>query len=72
MEIRKRQLAQTKVHVITIIPCSANLVNILYGSVVPLLVRSSTRTPMYASPRSIAKACSPLEDKDALIPARIP
>lgn len=51
---------------------SARLVNIRYGSLVPRVVRSSIRTPMYASVRSSVKADLSSAFRAALIPAMMP
>lgn len=48
------------------------LVNILYGSETPLVVRSSIRTPIYAVARSKTNGSAPLQDWTALMPATSP
>ncbi|MPN59277.1 hypothetical protein SDC9_206998 [bioreactor metagenome] len=48
---------------------SARLVNMRYGSWVPMVTRSSMRTPVYASLRLSTKGFSPLSFWDALMPA---
>ena len=51
---------------------SARLVNMRYGSLVPWVVRSSTRTPMYPSVRSTTNISSPRSLSTALTPATKP
>ena len=48
---------------------SAREVIILYGSLVPFVARSSTSTPIYASPRESMSGSSPLRYSPQFMPA---
>ena len=54
---------------LSIVLNSALDVNILYGSSVPLVIKSSTRTPMYASDLPSVNSDSSLTNLCELIPA---
>ena len=54
---------------LSIVLNSALDVNILYGSSVPLVIKSSIRTPMYASDLPSVNSDSLLTNLCALIPA---